>query len=231
MNIYAHPDWLAFVAGIIDEPANNLRRLVAADWLTEHGEEDRAEFIRLMCEVDTDAPHVGPVWDRLRELINARNYRFDWFMVKAGVHPGRRIGFARSIAWPNDSPYIGVSRGFPAVIHAPLAWVRGGACPTCDETNTACLNCKGTGHTPAYGYEVIRSHPITRVMVTDLQPRSLSEDWAAWFSEDLPADVWDSLTSPIPMDGPHAKWFRGSALADAALSAAIIADARGHGNG
>ena len=41
----------AFLTAIIANPDNDTARLVYADWLQEHGEEDRAEFIRVQCEL------------------------------------------------------------------------------------------------------------------------------------------------------------------------------------
>ena len=40
----------ALIAGIAADPDNDLRRLVFADWLDEHGEPERAEFVRLQVE-------------------------------------------------------------------------------------------------------------------------------------------------------------------------------------
>jgi len=44
------PEWRALLAAVCARPADDLPRLVAADWLEEHGELVRAEFIRLQCE-------------------------------------------------------------------------------------------------------------------------------------------------------------------------------------
>lgn len=46
-----HPDWPAFLAAIVTEPDDDTRRLVAADFLEEHGEADRAAFIRVQIEL------------------------------------------------------------------------------------------------------------------------------------------------------------------------------------
>lgn len=51
---YDHPDWNALLAGIVAHPDADLPRLVAADWLEEHGEADRAAFIRLQIERESD---------------------------------------------------------------------------------------------------------------------------------------------------------------------------------
>ena len=42
----------AFLAAIIANPKDDLTRLVFADWLDEHDESERAEFIRVQCEAD-----------------------------------------------------------------------------------------------------------------------------------------------------------------------------------
>ncbi|MCI0704792.1 MAG: TIGR02996 domain-containing protein [Planctomycetia bacterium] len=46
-----HPDWPAFIAAIIANPDEDTPRLVAADFLEENGESDRAAFIRIQCEI------------------------------------------------------------------------------------------------------------------------------------------------------------------------------------
>ena len=40
----------ALVAAVAAEPDDDTPRLVFADWLQEHGEGDRAEFVRVQCE-------------------------------------------------------------------------------------------------------------------------------------------------------------------------------------
>jgi uncharacterized protein (TIGR02996 family) len=44
-------DRAAFLAAIRDNPEDDLPRLIYADWLEEHGEPQRAEFIRVQCEL------------------------------------------------------------------------------------------------------------------------------------------------------------------------------------
>lgn len=46
-----HPDWPLFLAAIIAEPDEDTPRLVAADFLEENGEGDRAAFIRIQIEL------------------------------------------------------------------------------------------------------------------------------------------------------------------------------------
>ncbi|HEY1379134.1 MAG TPA: TIGR02996 domain-containing protein [Gemmataceae bacterium] len=48
-------DRAAFLAAIAARPDDDLPRLVFADWLDEHGEADRAAFVRLQCAGDPDS--------------------------------------------------------------------------------------------------------------------------------------------------------------------------------
>lgn len=43
---YEHTEYMAQLSGIREMPDDDLRRLVLADWLEEHGEAERAAFIR-----------------------------------------------------------------------------------------------------------------------------------------------------------------------------------------
>ena len=71
------PDEDALLNGIAADPAADLPRLVYADWLEEHGQELRAEFIRIQCEIAK--LEVGPrdvidrnvnLWRRQQELLD-----------------------------------------------------------------------------------------------------------------------------------------------------------------
>jgi uncharacterized protein (TIGR02996 family) len=42
-----HPDWPAFLAAVVANPDDDTTRLVAADFLEENGDAERAEFIRI----------------------------------------------------------------------------------------------------------------------------------------------------------------------------------------
>jgi uncharacterized protein (TIGR02996 family) len=46
-----HPDWPTFIAAIIANPDDDTIRLVAADFLEEHGDPDRSAFIRIQVEL------------------------------------------------------------------------------------------------------------------------------------------------------------------------------------
>lgn len=65
----------AFLAAICAEPDDDAVRLIFADWLDEHGEPERAEFIRVQCELAhwfdpyEYAPQAEPLRRREQELI------------------------------------------------------------------------------------------------------------------------------------------------------------------
>jgi uncharacterized protein (TIGR02996 family) len=46
-----HPEYAALLRAICAEPDDDTPRLVAADWLEEHGDPDRAAFIRIQVEL------------------------------------------------------------------------------------------------------------------------------------------------------------------------------------
>lgn len=60
-----------FMRAIVDQPDDDAIRLVAADWLDEHGEPERAEFIRVQCELAKCPPEVRADrrWSDLRYAV------------------------------------------------------------------------------------------------------------------------------------------------------------------
>ncbi len=60
----------AFLADIIANPDDDAPRLIFADWLEDNGEGDRAEFIRVQCELDRLRP--GPEEHRKASNLLAR---------------------------------------------------------------------------------------------------------------------------------------------------------------
>src|SRR5687768_1025238 len=62
----------ALLRTVCENPDDDLPRLVFADWLDEHGEPERAEFIRIQIELGTSAKRGESTVDsrRQRELRN-----------------------------------------------------------------------------------------------------------------------------------------------------------------
>ena len=67
----------AFLRAIRANPDDDTTRLVFADWLDEHGEPERAEFIRVQCELEPiryriDNPRALELHNREEQLLRAR---------------------------------------------------------------------------------------------------------------------------------------------------------------
>src|SRR5262249_4725627 len=69
----------AFLADIRADPDDDAPRLIYADWLHEHGDADRAEFIRLQCELarlGAADPRRPALEQREGELLEAHRLRW-----------------------------------------------------------------------------------------------------------------------------------------------------------
>jgi uncharacterized protein (TIGR02996 family) len=83
-----------FLQTILDEPEDTTHRLVFADWLDEHGDSDRAEFIRVQCQVallSQDDPGRPALEARQDELL--RTHGPKWLAEAPAVPGVTWIGF------------------------------------------------------------------------------------------------------------------------------------------
>ena len=85
---YDSPDYHAFVRHLRTNDSD-LARLIIADWLEEHGEAERAEFIRVQVEIQ------GRPNDVRNMLVNP-----DWFAFPAGSSGVFERGYAHYIECP-----------------------------------------------------------------------------------------------------------------------------------
>jgi uncharacterized protein (TIGR02996 family) len=96
----------AFLEAIRESPADDTPRLVYADWLDEHGDSDRAEFIRAQCalaRMQSGSPDRSQLQKRADKLL--RSHGESWFgsllkTFKKGVVVER--GFLTEIRGPID---------------------------------------------------------------------------------------------------------------------------------
>jgi uncharacterized protein (TIGR02996 family) len=73
-----HPGAVAFLRDIKERPDDDTPRLVYADWLDEQGDADRAEFIRVQCELER-GPDDAPVSElRKRARALEKKYARRW---------------------------------------------------------------------------------------------------------------------------------------------------------
>src|SRR5262249_45999900 len=69
----------AFLHAILEAPDDDAPRLVYADWLDDHGDSDRAEFIRLQCalaKLPPDAPQRPAMRQREEELLSLHSWEW-----------------------------------------------------------------------------------------------------------------------------------------------------------
>jgi uncharacterized protein (TIGR02996 family) len=76
----------AFLQDILDRPDDDTPRLVYADWLEEHGQSERVEFIRVQCEL-AKLEEWDERWDELkqREQRALRGSRKEWLGGAEGL--------------------------------------------------------------------------------------------------------------------------------------------------
>ena len=90
----------AFLRAIINDPDDDLPRLVYADFLDETGDPDRAEFIRVQCRLagtEEHDPHFRKLEDREHALLAANEWK--WFRERAGLNEWVwRRGFVDEVA-------------------------------------------------------------------------------------------------------------------------------------
>ncbi len=207
----------ALLAAVLADPEDDLPRLVYADWLEENGQGELAEFIRVQCEMGR-APkrHGAGAFCQCRRCVLYRRecelldeYAYLWFPppLVACLSPA---GTHFRVPTPG---MVGahVTRGFAGHIACTLAdWL-------------------------SVGPAVVRSHPVTSVVLTDREPDDNGGAAVWWFSD---ATGRSDGTSAFVRDpifyllAGHAAGFRNSRYyptreaALSALSAALIAWAK-----
>lgn len=155
----------SLLRAVCERPFDDGPRLVYADWLDEHGEPERARFIRT--GIEKNSPFVFPSGAAV--LIN--HVDDDGQFVLADAIEG--VSFA-------------VSRGFPSVVSLSLRRLLGGPCERCEgeggirvppptwayQLSRICHDCNGTGRTPGLARALSR-WPIVEVRVPNFDAGDL----------------------------------------------------------
>src|SRR5437762_7367117 len=91
-------DEQGFLAAIREHPDDDTPRLVYADWLDDHGDADRAEFIRVQCEL----ARLGEYHERRNELEQREKellkaHEMEWLGIIAEIEGRGETRFARGL--------------------------------------------------------------------------------------------------------------------------------------
>ena len=182
----------ALLAAVLANPADDLPRLVYADYLEENGDPERAEFIRVQVEMakvqawqvthnggTSTGPDPAKVRRKRVKELHTRE-RILWFgahgvggQIRATL-PTNDCGARIDGLAPTDHvhPVAIVRRGFVAEVTCTLRqWCGGEVCDICDGDGDdwQCGHCNN-GRTHGIGPAVVRSHPVEVVRVTDREP-------------------------------------------------------------
>jgi uncharacterized protein (TIGR02996 family) len=203
-----------FLQDIIEHPADDAPRLIYADWLDEHGEPDRAAFIRVQCALAAPPWRAGRVYDDPAWL---RLYAREQELLEPGGlrHlPGPFWRTRDAYGWScreNPAPRFDVEcrfrRGFVAEVTLPLsAWME---------------------HGPA----MVRAAPLERVWLADRKPLRYDGSFfwlrhpGVTFADDLPYLLPDDLAYVMSAAERREGW-ESEAAAREALSIACLKWAR-----
>jgi uncharacterized protein (TIGR02996 family) len=184
------------LADIIEHPEADDLRLIYADWLEDHGEEERAALIRwMLADARVEAkfkhkPEDGNYFTCWSDhSLEGNPYRPRWRGEIAGSWAcSMRIAMVGTDDIPDEPPFgitddftVVFRRGFVAEVHAPIAVLQ--------------------QHLPA----LVRQHPIERVRATDKEPDQYAalsdlwpEHWSWWSDNDNnPSSVQKQVWSLI----------------------------------
>ncbi|MDB5312473.1 MAG: hypothetical protein JWO38_6675 [Gemmataceae bacterium] len=195
-----HPDWAAFLAAIVAAPDDDTPRLVAADWLDEHGDGDRAAFIRVQVDLARLAAAglgASPEADRLRAkeraFLGAVSYFHPLWAAEACPELVR-VMFREDAANPLTAMHVdgaerlGFSRGFVEVVACPAEdWLTHGAAvrgrqPVREVGLSAC-----TTLDPARWWSMFPVLRGLRRVTVDVPDRPTGGTWGlVWLRDQLP---------------------------------------------
>jgi uncharacterized protein (TIGR02996 family) len=136
MTGFDHPDWESLLRAVVAAPADDVPRLVAADWLDEHGQPERAEFIRVQVELarlEADGAGVEVLRRKERTFLGpVATYRALWALEACPELV--RVEFRGRSAAPLEAMRVAGAerltfrRGFVEVVTCPAVdWLQHGA--------------------------------------------------------------------------------------------------------
>jgi uncharacterized protein (TIGR02996 family) len=207
----------ALLREVLEVPGDDTPRLVLADWLEEHGEPDRAEFIRVQVALARLAGEEGA------SVADDCQYPRGWGPGERALHRQARELFGRNGHWsvlrfPDEAPYGGWVYHAPEWLHWRRGFLRTLVLPSRAFLDRARL--------------LFAAHPVTEVRLSDREPfdHAPRGKWR-WQSGYVPFEP--ARPDMIPMDlfrllprygrDSHVYcWYDSEAGAHADLSAAAV---------
>lgn len=124
-NAYQLPEWELLLKAVVASPDDDLPRLVAADWLDEHDEPERAEFIRVQIErAKSDRSELE--W-REKALWNNPLFGSLWAAEACPAIATLDFGSSLRTAAVSGSERVTFHRGFPFRVSCTAGeWLRYG---------------------------------------------------------------------------------------------------------
>lgn len=181
---------------ICDRPFDDNLRLVAADWWEEHGETERAEFVRLGIELATINSHGGHAPGTCKDCDRFRFARNREYGIGS---------LSNCHKWAHGFPLFGLDnwewewrRGWVDEVHCRLADWSGEVCSECEgrkyDTGTnddgsyyprECGWCDGKGRLGGHGPAIVACQPVTRLVLVDVgdsgpTKRETGRRWLNW---------------------------------------------------
>jgi uncharacterized protein (TIGR02996 family) len=228
---------------ILERPGDDVARIIYAGYLEdEAGQPERAEFIRLQCEL------AGMLARQRRDCVGTISGELESSALRKRerelMSPGRwnypglgwtLSGFREGMG--NGQPVAFWERGFIAEVRAPLAVLVGGECQfgwgPLPGNHEDCTRCHGTGRIPGIAAKIAREQPCEKWVATDKEPfRYMSDQWLWWRGDveshpesNLPPKVFDCLEAWADRDDESKSYPDKQAALDA-LSDAIAALAK-----
>jgi uncharacterized protein (TIGR02996 family) len=247
----------ALLRAVVEDPGDVASRLVYSDWLDDHGEGERAEFIRVQCELAEMHTEEDCGCSDCRKRQALRRREQDLLLHLWGIGqltqglPGVQFLTHRdnerllAMSVKGRLLQLQFRRGFVEVVSCTLADWCGGMCTKCGGNGELGLNgqivicpvCHGTGRVGGHGPAVVMTQPIRKVRLTDKFPEQHSHvggvnySWYSMgFNDDratIPVEVLDCLKGGRPGLSAHRIAYDTEANAQVALSAGLVIWARG----
>ncbi len=226
----------SFLQKIIDNLSDDDTRFIFADWLEDHGQVERSEFIRIQIELAElvevlqsdeacgqplcDCEKLGPLRERERTLFGSGHVA--QYLSCGGIM--NVALYADDVAQSPVTLWGIVRRGFVSHVQCQLSdWI-GVICPMCNGAGhfrrasrfDPCPGeCRETGYTHGHGPEIVCCQPVERVTIVNKGPYLTGEgQWGFGRRERpehnetwrLPPCIYDLLSDSDTIKPPVGLW-------------------------